>query len=280
MSAKLKREHDMKRRRTAISRGRGGRGFTLIELLVVLAIISLLVAVLLPSLGRVRSRARLIRCGSNVRSLATAWIAYLNDHQGRFYQRPNANVNYGGWRGLKDEKGWWPRPLNPWVGLPDPNGITEHTAAVFHCPADRGGIPDSYFLEKVYRAHGTSYQTNPFLIGPDNCKSYSDRTRELDLAIAARLPHLNMTRAASHTRLVLIGDYGWVNQWDPAPFLYPQWKEQAEWHGSADHHSVAFLDGRVAFTEIKKGIYVTSEYCVLPFQDLYSLATQVQGPAE
>ncbi len=270
----------MKRLQTTASRGSSNGGFTLIELLVVLAVISLLLAILLPSLGRVRSRAKLVRCSSNLRSLATAWSAYLNDHHGCFYQRPNANVNYGGWRGLKNEKGWWPRPLNPWVGLADANGVTEQTATVFHCPAGCGGIPDSYFLEKVYRAHGTSYQTNNFLIGPDNCKPYSDRTRELDLAIATRLPHLNVVRVANHSRLVLIGDYGWVNQWDPAPFLYPEWKTRAEWHGATDRHSVAFLDGHTAFVEIHKGAYVTSEYCVLPFQDLYHLATQVQASTE
>jgi hypothetical protein len=209
-----------------------------------------------------------------------AWVAYVNDHDGRFYQKTNANVNYGGWQGLKNEKSWWPRPLNPWVGLSDPNGITERTATVFSCPADRGGVPDSYFLEKVYRAHGTSYQTNIFLVGPDTCRPFSEHTRDLDLAIAARLPHLSIDRVASHSRLVLIGDYGWVNQWDPAPFPYVQWKKQAEWHGKQDHHSVAFLDGHTAFIEVRKGIYVTSEYCVLPFQDLYQIATQVQGPTQ
>ena len=174
----------------------GASGFTLIELLVVLAIVSLLVAILLSMLSRVRSYARVIRCGSNLRSLATACIGYVNDHDGSFYQAPNANINYGGWRGLKDEKGWWPRPLNPYVGLSDPNGVTERTAKVFSCPADSGGIPDSYFLEKVYLAHGTSYQTNIFLVGPDSCKPFSDRTEQLDLAISARLPNLNITRVS------------------------------------------------------------------------------------
>ncbi len=258
---------------------RGANGFTLLELLVVLALVSLLVAILLPSLSRVRSCARLARCSSNLRSLATAWIGYVNDHNGRFYQRANANINYGGWRGLKDERGWWPRPLNPWVGLPDPNGVTERNATVFSCPADRGGIPDSYFFERVYRAHGTSYQTNLFLIGPDSCKPFSTCTRDLDLAIAARLTNLQITAVASHSRLVLIGDYGWVNQWDPTPLPHPEWKQRAEWHGKASHYSVAFLDGHTAFTQIKKGFYVASEYCVLPFQDLYEAATRVQGPA-
>lgn len=255
-----------------------GHGFTLIELLVVLAIVSLLVSILLPSLNGARSQARLIRCESNLKSLATAWIGYVDNCGGRFYQRPNANVNYGGWRGLKDEKGWWPRPLNPYVGLPDANGVTEGTAKVFSCPSDRGGIPDSYFFEKVYRAHGTSYQTNIFLIGPDSCKPFSSCTEKLDRAIAAKLPNLNISRVAGHSRLVLIGDYGWVNQWDPTPFRYRQWKDQCEWHGKPDHHSIAFLDGHAAFMEIRKGFYVTSEYNVLPFQELYGLAQEVQGP--
>jgi len=256
------------------------RGLTLIELLVVLAIVSLLVAILLPSFGRARSSAMLMRCSSNLRSLATAWVNYVNDHHGYFYQAPNANVNYGGWRGLKDEKSWWPRPLNPWMGLRDPNDATEHTATMFCCPADRGGIPDDYFLETVYRAHGTSYQTNIFLVGPDSCKPFSERTKELDLEIAARLPHLNAVRVANHSRIAMIGDYGWVNQWDPTPFRYSQWKERAEWHRRDCGHNLAFLDGHVDLLTVRKGYYVTDEYCVLPFEDLYDLAGRVQGPAE
>jgi prepilin-type N-terminal cleavage/methylation domain-containing protein len=44
------------------------RGFTLIELLVVVAIISVLIAILLPSLGRVKETARRTVCASNLRS--------------------------------------------------------------------------------------------------------------------------------------------------------------------------------------------------------------------
>jgi prepilin-type N-terminal cleavage/methylation domain-containing protein/prepilin-type processing-associated H-X9-DG protein len=264
----------------ASGEGNTGKGFTLIELLVVLAVVSLLVAILLPSLGRARARARLVRCGANLRSLATAWIVYLDDHDGRFYQKPNANVNYGGWRGLQDDKGWWPRPLNPYVGLRDPNGVTEGTARVFCCPADRGGIPGWYYLEKAYLAHGTSYQTNIFLIGPDSYRPFSGRTSELDLAIAGKLPNLNINQVANHSLLILIGDYGWVNQWDPTPLPDPEWKERAEWHGRTNYHNVAFLDGHVDYREIRKGIYVTSEYRVLPFASLDELAGNVQGPAE
>jgi hypothetical protein len=42
----------------------------------------------------------------------------------------------------------------------------------------------------------------------------------------------------------------------------------------------AFLDGHVAFTKIRKTYYITDDYSILPFKDLYELAYKVQkeGP--
>ena len=255
-------------------------GFTLIELLVVLAVVSVLVAILLPSLNRARASARLVGCRANLKTLGLAWIDYLDDCDGLFLQRANASVNYGGWRGLDDSKGWWPRPLNRYVGLRDPNGVTERTARVLCCPADRGGIPGAYLLERAYRTVGTSYQTNPLLIGWGNCRPLSEHTRELDLAISERLPNLSVDELAGpHHSVVLIGDNGWVNQWAPMELPFAEWKERAEWHGKSDFHCVAFLDGHIEYREICKGIYVNSEYRVQPFAALDALAVECQGPA-
>ena len=254
------------------------KGFTLIELLVVVAVIAVLLAVLLPALSSVRILAKRTRCGANLKQLALAWKMYLPDHNYRFYQGGNANVNYGGWKGLR---GWWPRVLNPYVGLADPNSVTEQSAKVFCCPADRGGVPGGSLREQVYRLHGTSYQTNIFLIGQDSCQPFSSHTQELDRAIAQRLPNLTVNLvSANPAQLLLIGDYGWINQWKPRAHPYPEWKELAEWHGKADHHNIAFLDGHIAFLDIHKGVYVSDRYSVLPFMDLSTLAREVQGPSD
>jgi prepilin-type N-terminal cleavage/methylation domain-containing protein/prepilin-type processing-associated H-X9-DG protein len=58
------------------------QAFTLIELLVVVAIIALLVAILLPTLGRSREQARMARCGVNMRGIALGITVYAQENQG------------------------------------------------------------------------------------------------------------------------------------------------------------------------------------------------------
>jgi prepilin-type N-terminal cleavage/methylation domain-containing protein/prepilin-type processing-associated H-X9-DG protein len=58
------------------------RCFTMIELLVVMTIISVLIALLLPTLQSIREMARGAKCKSNLRQIALGLQMYVNDHQG------------------------------------------------------------------------------------------------------------------------------------------------------------------------------------------------------
>jgi prepilin-type N-terminal cleavage/methylation domain-containing protein/prepilin-type processing-associated H-X9-DG protein len=68
------------------------RAFTLVELLVVVGIVVVLIAILLPVLGRARAQADRVRCASNLRQLAHGVIAYVHDNKCRY---PTAAHNSG-----------------------------------------------------------------------------------------------------------------------------------------------------------------------------------------
>jgi prepilin-type processing-associated H-X9-DG protein len=254
----------------------------LIELLVVIATISVLLAILLPCINRARMIAKRLVCQSNLRQIAHAWNLYLEDNDGYFFQKiRNANLEYGGWQGEYQREMEIPpsaRPLNPYLGLPLVD-MNESKAKVFCCPADRGGAADYYPHIKAYHWRGTSYSTNIMLIGQDELLSQTippGAIRDLHLAVNQKLDKINWKQVSNPTRLLLLGDYGWLNQWKPIT-IPPEFKELAEWHQRVDSHNMAFLDGHVKFLTIEKGLYIGDEYTVIPFKELYGMARAAQG---
>ena len=65
-------------------------GFTLVEILVVISIITVLLAILLPTLGKVRDSAKNIVCMSNLRQIGTAITTYSMDYYGSIPVGPKA----------------------------------------------------------------------------------------------------------------------------------------------------------------------------------------------
>jgi prepilin-type N-terminal cleavage/methylation domain-containing protein/prepilin-type processing-associated H-X9-DG protein len=74
----------MRKSKALVTAKRSVAGFTLVELLVVIAVIALLMAILLPALGKAREQAKKIICSNNQRTLMTANFAYANTFEGSF----------------------------------------------------------------------------------------------------------------------------------------------------------------------------------------------------
>ncbi len=70
--------------------------FTLIELLVVIAIISLLLAILLPALGKAKDQVRTIICRSNLKQWGVFFYLYTQDNDGRFMRGKQGSGVPGG----------------------------------------------------------------------------------------------------------------------------------------------------------------------------------------
>ena len=68
------------------------KGFTLIELLVVISIIAVLIAMLLPSLGKARDAARTSLCMSNLRQHSIGMATYSTDFKNEIPQFPGSHI--------------------------------------------------------------------------------------------------------------------------------------------------------------------------------------------
>ena len=254
---------------------KSGKAFTLIELLVVIAIIAVLLAILSPALRKIKAVANRVYCQTNLKQITVAWHLYLDDNDDRFYQKFNFNHTFGGWEGKGAgvaDPCEYPRFLNPYLQLP--LEIKEDgKAKVFQCPADKGG---EFYVNKAYIYFGNSYQTNIMLIGPIQLGTeISQPWQTIHEEINRHLPDLKRVHIAEPARVLLVGDNNWVDQWN---FEDPY--DKYSWHDREYYYNLAFLDGRVEFLHIRKGLYVTEEYCVMPFKELKTQARRLQEEVE
>lgn len=116
------------------------KSFTLIELLVVMSIIATLAAMLLPSLNKVRDKAKSVNCLSNLRQIGSASIMYSGDYDDYI-------VIPGYVSSDSFSQGLWDVKLISYLnGQP-----TRRNQPVFRCPLDPevlyyGASPRSYWI--------------------------------------------------------------------------------------------------------------------------------------
>ena len=119
-----------------VARGHGD-AFTLIELLVVIAVIAILASLLLPALGKSKTKAQGLKCLSNMRQLQLALQLYADDHHSTYF--PNTYGGDGWVRSVVDfspstRENWDPETLlNPKTAVLGPY---TKDYRIYRCPAD------------------------------------------------------------------------------------------------------------------------------------------------
>jgi prepilin-type N-terminal cleavage/methylation domain-containing protein len=130
------------------------KAFTLIELLVVMAVISLLIAVMVPALQSVRHQARRIHCGTNLKNIGVGLIAFANQNDDSLPQ-PQYSIGTSPIRAYSCYEASNPQtPLQ--LAVLHNGGYIGDNAKILYCPSS----PSDYDSYTANGSWGTCFVDN------------------------------------------------------------------------------------------------------------------------
>jgi prepilin-type N-terminal cleavage/methylation domain-containing protein/prepilin-type processing-associated H-X9-DG protein len=153
---------------------RSDSGFSLVELLAVVAIIGVLAALILITLGPMRDNARKAKCSANLRSIGSAFNQFAADYRG-YYPAVTYNTGHTDGRVNPNKSHWWVE-LKPYIGVDIktiggiegsafaicPDGLTGMNAKMdyyFQTPRVTIGRPSKTILAGDSKSHALSVWT-------------------------------------------------------------------------------------------------------------------------
>jgi prepilin-type N-terminal cleavage/methylation domain-containing protein/prepilin-type processing-associated H-X9-DG protein len=164
------------------------KAFTLIELLVVIAIVGILIAIMIPVMGRVREGARRATCLNNLRQHGIAWYLYLDEHDYRFPRHGDASDgcmsmhSFGGKQGRQGpENAAEYRPLNRYLDIENSDSPN---VKLFQCPADIKPCLGTSFT--IFDHWGSSYGMNTYIVIYWGLLTLPQPPKEMPLSIITR----------------------------------------------------------------------------------------------